>query len=122
MHSGYSYRGTPWPHVRRREKGDVELDVRPCVPADGLLSATGGAAPDAATVHTFSLQRETGAPGLPPHEFLIALLGDLLPEPRLCRVRRTALLGRDAAGHWRTPLVMAGEANRRLWLRKRVSA
>lgn len=111
-----------WPHVRRREKGDVELDVRPCVPVDGLLSATHGASPDDATVLTFSILRQTGAPGLPPHDFLTALLGDLLPEPRLCRVRRTALLGRDAAGHWRTPLVMAGEANRRLWLRKRVSA
>jgi len=70
----------------------------------------------------FALAREPGAAGLPPLEFLAAVCGPLLPEPRLCRVRRTALLGRDAAGRWRAPVDLAGEAHIRLRFRQDVYA
>ncbi len=111
-----------WPFVRRRPKGDLELDVRPAVPAGGLQASAAAEGAGGGAVLRFTLQREAGAAGLSPLDLLAALCGDLLPEPRLCRVTRTGMRGRAGAGPWLTPLEGAGEANRRLWLRKRLCA
>ena len=105
-----------WPWTRKREKGDVELDVRPLLVPGSLSFTSAEQGGDGAL--QFSLVRDASTAGLPPHEFLAALCGPLLPEPRLCRVRRTAMLGRDAAGRWRSPIDVIGEINTRRWLRR----
>ncbi len=109
-------------YLRRRPKGDLEVDVRPLLCGDRLSVSetpcpqTGGAVLD------FSLRRRTGEAGLPAYDFLAALCGDLLPEPRLARVRRTALLARRKDEGWMSPLARIRELNLRLWLRKHMSA
>ncbi len=108
-------------HLRRRPKGDVEVDVRPMVPHGGLqviASAGVGQGPELAV----SLLWRADKAGLPIHDFLSALLGDALPEPRHCRVRRTDLLMQADDGSWTSPLERVREQNQRLWLRKHLSA
>ena len=108
-----------WTVTRRRPKGDVEVDARPLL-ADRMLEVA-AAEDGAATVH-FSLRRESGLAGLSAHEFLAALLGDAAPEPLRARIRRRALLTRLGDGEWVSPIEVLGEMNRRLWLRRRLSA
>lgn len=108
-----------WPCTRQRPKGDLELDARAALAGDELAHETVGEGPGRLR---FTLQREAGAAGLSPHEFLAALGGPLLPEPRLCRVRRTGLYGETPHGRRFTPLEAIGQFNRRIWLRKRLCA
>ncbi len=111
-----------WPHRRQRPQGEVVLDVRSLVPPDGLAVLPQEPAAGAGARLRFTLRRQERQPLLPAPEFLAALCGPLLTEPRLCRVRRTGLAGRAASGRWLAPLAEVGEANRRLWLRTRVCA
>ena len=112
-----------WPWLRRRPKGDVEVDARPLICGEDSL-ALDAAAPDGADGVTlsFSLLRESGLPGLPAQEFLAALLGEALPEPAWCRIRRTGLFARRPDGCWVPPLAEVSEWNRRFWLRTRMCA
>ncbi len=109
-------------HLRRRPKGDIEIDVRPLLCGDRLvLSETAGPDRGGAVLH-FSLRRRPGEAGLSAFEFLAALCGDELPEPRLARVRRTALLARRDDGGWTSPLARIRDLNLRHWLRAHLSA
>jgi radical SAM-linked protein len=109
-----------WPWLRRRPKGDVEVDARTLVPADGLrvLDDADGDAPRL----RISLLREAGASSLPVHDLLAAVCGRELHEPRLCRVVRRVYRSRSTEGHWLTPMEEVGETSRRLWLRMRLYA
>lgn len=106
-------------HLRRRPKGDVEIDVRPLIPDGGLTLDPEAADGAVLRVHVLRLPDR---PGLPIHEFLAALFGDALPEPRFCRVRRTGLWTHTEDGDWSSPLLRIREYNQRLWLRKHLSA
>lgn len=108
-------------HLRRRPKGDVEVDLRPLID-DGGLAVEPSNAVATGPVLRIRMLRRTDRPGLPIHEFLAALFGDALPEPRYCRVTRTALLTRTDAGDWTSPLQRIRDHNSRLWLRKHLSA
>jgi len=108
--------------LRRRPKGDIEVDVRPLVCGDHLIVDDSVCPETGGSVLEFSLQRPPGEAGLPVYDFLAAVYGDLLPEPRLARVRRTALLSRRRDGGWTSPLVRIRELNLRRWLRKHLSA
>jgi radical SAM-linked protein len=113
------------PTVRRRPKGDIEVDARPLVPPGGLEVQDGFTAVargSAGTELGVLLMHDTGKPGLPVQEFLAALLGDALPEPQLSMIERTGCYGRGPAGQWRTPFEEVGESHRSFWLRKRLSA
>jgi hypothetical protein len=78
--------------------------------------------PDGGVELTFSLQRLPAQPGLPAHDFLAALCGDALPEPRHAELRRTALLMRRPDGTWASPLDGVREHNQRLWLQRHLTA
>ena len=95
-------------------KGDIEIDARPLVPAGGLgLSEdTTGEGP---VLHVTLLRGEGGI-SLPVHDFLAALLGDALAEPRHCAVVRTGCYGRHEDGRWLTPVEEVGETRLRYWL------
>lgn len=110
-----------WPAVRRRPKGDVELDARRLLCDDLIEAAPAPQRSDAAALR-FSLRRDPGQSGLSAQEFLAALLGDALSEPAWCRIRRTALMTRLADSEWGFPLDAVSETNRRFWLRCRLSA
>jgi radical SAM-linked protein len=111
-----------WLHVRRRPKGDVEIDVRPLVPAGGLTVEKHDASgeDDGAWRLRVTLQRDERGANLPVHEFLSSLLGDALAEPRWSRCTRTRCSGQDPVGRWRTPLEDVAETGRRTWLRSRI--
>ncbi|MBU1676505.1 TIGR03936 family radical SAM-associated protein, partial [bacterium] len=109
-------------YLRRRPKGDIEVDVRSLVCGDRLTVEDAPCPETGGAVLNFSLQRPPGEAGLPVFDFLAAVCGGLLPEPRLARVRRTALLARRRNGGWMSPLVRILELNQRLWLRKHLSA
>jgi len=108
-------------HLRRRPKGDVEVDLRPLIDEGGLALEPSDAAASGPVLRIRML-RWTDRPGLPIHEFLAALFGDALPEPRYCGVRRTALLTRTDDGAWTSPLQRIRDHNSRLWLRKQLYA
>ena len=79
-----------WLSLRRRPKGDAEIDARGLVPAGGLVWETG----------CRRVCRRCGSAwcagegaGLPVHDFLGALFGAALPEPRFCSVTRTGMSG-----------------------------
>lgn len=109
-------------HLRRRPKGDVEIDLRPLIDDDDGLAVAFSDAGASGPVLRIRMRRLPDQPGLPIHEFLAALFGDALPEPRYCRVRRTALLTRTDDGAWSSPLQRIRDHNSRLWLRKHLSA
>jgi len=114
-----------WPALRRRPKGDIEVDARPLVLPGGLAVREQDSAVDrtAAGVElVVQLAHDGEKPGLPVLEFLAALLGEALPEPRLSVIERTGCHGRGPGGNWRTPFEEVGESNRSFWLRKRLSA
>ncbi|MBD3220255.1 DUF2344 domain-containing protein [bacterium] len=104
-----------WPYTRHRPgKDDVEIDARALVAEDGVrvLDPEG---PDQTVRLDLSLLRPEGA-GLSVHEFLAALFGAALPEPRWCAVARTRILGRDDAGRWLSPLDEVAAVRRRVWM------
>jgi hypothetical protein len=110
-----------WPWTRRRPgKPDLELDARKLVPAEGLRweDPADGAPPPA--LH-LSLVRDAEGAGLPVHDFLAALFGATLPEPRWCSVTRTGILGRDAAGRWLSPYEEIERLRRRVWFQAHIN-
>ncbi len=112
---------TAWPFLRKRPKGDIQIDVRKLVPAGGLglLDET---ADGYATRLRFSLLRsETGAT-LPVHDFLTALLGDALPESGYCRTTRTGYFGRHTDGRWLSPIEEVGESSLHYWTARHLNA
>jgi radical SAM-linked protein len=115
-----------WPYLRQRPKGNIEVDARALLRADRLrvAEAAGGSHSDIEPGVTleFSLVRSAGAIGLPPHDFLVALLGPVLPEPRFCRIERLGIFGRDRQGHWLTPVDDIEQSQKLWWLKKKVYA
>jgi len=106
-----------WPWVRRRQgKPDLELDARRLVHDGGLGGAAGRDDGSPPILH-LSLVRDAEGVGLPVHEFLAALFGAALPEPRWCTVTRTGLWGRDETGRWLSPFEEILIAQQRTWLR-----
>ena len=102
-----------WPCLRHRPKGDIEIDARPLVPAGGIglmTDAAGG------TVLRLTLMRGESGVVLPVYDFLAALLGDALPEPRHCIVVREGCYGHHDDGRWLTPVEEVGETSLRFWL------
>jgi len=100
-----------WPCTRRRSgKPDKVIDARRLVPEAGLTWIDGDP-----LMLRVSLLRPDGA-GLPVHEFLSALFGADLPEPRWCAVTRLAIMGADEAGRWRSPFDEIEAMRRRSWL------
>jgi radical SAM family uncharacterized protein/radical SAM-linked protein len=102
-----------WLSLRRRPKGDAEVDARGLVPAGGLVWETG---PGELPPLRVSLVRQGEGAGLPIHDFLGALFGAALPEPRFCSVTRTGMSGCDARGRWLSPLDEVLETRRQTWL------
>ncbi len=111
-----------WPWTRRRPgKPDVVVDARTLVPDDGLrmMDAPDGSTPPA--LH-LSLVRAAEGAGLPVHEFLAALFGADLPEPRWCAVTRTSILGRDDIGRWMSPFEEIQAMRRRVWFQAHMNS
>ncbi len=108
-----------WPLLRRRPKGDAEIDARSLVPVDGLAWEAG---PGALPPLRVSLVRVGEGAGLPIHDLLGALFGAALPEPRFCSVTRTGMSGGDARGRWLSPLDEVLETRRQIWLQAHLQA
>jgi radical SAM-linked protein len=109
-----------WPCLRRRPKGDLEVDARALVPAGGLGlidDPTDGDAP----VLRFTLMRGDGGVILPVHDFLAALLGEALAEPRHSAIVRTGCFGRHPDGRWLSPVEEVGETGLRLWFARQLA-
>ncbi len=104
-----------WPFLRKRPKGDIQIDARALV-LSGECGPTHETADGFATRLCFSLTRsETGAT-LPAHDFLTALLGEALPEPGYCLITRTGYFGRHTDGRWLSPIEEVGESSQRYWM------
>ena len=111
-----------WPWTRRRPgKPDVNVDARRLVPPEGLRWTTPPEGAEPGVLH-LSLVREAGGAGLPVHEFLAALFGASLPEPRWCAVTRTGMLGCDETGRWLSPFAEIEAAQRRTWLQAHMNS
>jgi radical SAM-linked protein len=110
---------TTWPWTRSRPgKNDVDVDARGLVADDGVrLDEPSEAEP---VTLRLSLLRPDGA-GLSVHEFLSALFGADLPEPRWCAIVRTEILGRDEAGRWVTPFEQVATRRRSAWMQARLN-
>ncbi|MEZ4389214.1 MAG: TIGR03936 family radical SAM-associated protein [Candidatus Krumholzibacteriia bacterium] len=107
---------TTWPWNRQRQgKPDKVVDARRLVPEDGLAWL----ADDPLTLRV-SLLRLEGA-GLPVHDFLAALFGADLPEPRWCAVSRLAITGPDEAGRWLSPFAEIEAMRQRVWMQARLN-
>jgi len=104
-----------WPCLRRRPKGDIELDARALVPTGGLGLLPDPTEDGGAVLQLTLLRSETGAI-LPVNEFLTALLGEALPDARTCAVTRTGYYGRHTDGRWLSPFEEVGESSLRWWL------
>jgi radical SAM-linked protein len=104
-----------WLYVRKRPKGDVELDARKLVSACEFGPLNESEAGEAFALR-FSLLREGGGASLPVHDFLTALLGDALPEPGHCAITRTGYFGRHPDGRWLSPIEEVGESSLRFWM------
>ncbi|HPF71236.1 MAG TPA: TIGR03936 family radical SAM-associated protein, partial [Candidatus Krumholzibacteria bacterium] len=104
-----------WPCVRRRAKGDLEIDARVLVPTGGLALEPDPAG-DGAPVLRVTLLRGDGGVILPVHDFLAALLGEALAEPRFSAITRTGIHGRQQDGRWLSPVEEVGESGLRTWL------
>jgi len=100
-----------WPWTRQRPgKPDKIIDARTLIPEGGLSWDDG----EPLTLQ-LALLRGEGA-GLPVHDFLAALFGAGLPEPRWCAVTRTRILGRDKTGRWLSPYEEIATRRRHVWL------
>lgn len=105
-------------YIRRRPKGDLEIDVRSLIREISLdikQDASKG------VLFTYSQRRSNTSAGIPPHDFISALMGDFVPEPRQSVIRRTALLKELSDGEFESPLLRVREINQRNWLRKKFS-
>jgi len=109
------------PFLRKRPKGDIQIDARALVLADeiGLETET---ADGYATRLRFSLTRSRTGATLPAHDFLTALLAEALPEPGHCRITRTGYYGRHTDGRWLSPIEEVGESSLRYWMEKHLSS
>ncbi len=103
--------------VKHRPKGDLQIDARRLVPEGGLalLDESGT---DGGCVMKFTLLRSESGASLSVHDFLTALLGDALPEPRHCVIIRTGYYGRHSDGRWIAPIEEVGETSHRFWLNR----
>jgi len=104
-----------WLYIRKRPKGDVELDARKLVSTSDFGLHTTTEAGDGPTLR-FSLLRSDSGASLPVIDFLAALLGDALPEPGHCAITRTGYFGRHADGRWLSPIEEVGESSLRYWM------
>jgi radical SAM family uncharacterized protein/radical SAM-linked protein len=119
--TGFLAAGT-WPWTRHRPgKPDVNVDARRLVRPEGLRWTTRPEGSEPGVLH-LSLVREAGGAGLPVHEFLAALFGASLPEPRWCAVTRTGMLGCDEMGRWLSPFAEIESAHRRTWLQAHMNS
>jgi hypothetical protein len=104
-----------WLYVRKRPKGDIELDARKLVSVCEMEASNITAAGDGPTLR-FSLNRIEMGASLPVHDFLTALLGDALPEPGHCAITRTGYYGRHSDGRWLSPIEEVGESSLHYWM------
>ena len=104
-----------WLYVRKRPKGDIELDARKLVSACDFGPFTPIEAGEGPVLRFSLLRSDTGA-SLPVHDFLTALLGDALPEPGHCAITRTGYSGRHSDGRWLSPIEEVGESSLRYWM------
>jgi hypothetical protein len=104
-----------WPCIRRRPKGDIEIDARTLVTAGGIGLINETEAGMGTGLRLSLLRSETRAM-LPVHDFLTALLGEALPEPGYCSITRTGCYGRHTDGRWLSPIEEVGEASLRYWM------
>ncbi|MBU8870832.1 MAG: TIGR03936 family radical SAM-associated protein [Gemmatimonadales bacterium] len=104
-----------WICMRKRPKGDIELDARALVPFGGLVLEDEFAGDDGCILRINLLRSKNGG-SLPVHDFLTALLGEVLAEPRYCVITRLGYSGQSTDGRWITPLEEVGEISRQFWL------
>ncbi len=104
-----------WLYVRKRPKGDIELDARKLVFASDFGPVTTPEAGEGPAMRFSLLRSDTGA-SLPVHDFLTALLGDALPEPGHCAITRAGYFGRHSDGRWLSPIEEVGESSLRYWM------
>lgn len=107
--------------VRKRPKGDLEIDARALVP-DGGLGLARADGHDTVLELRISLLRSDSGAGLPVHEFLACLFGQALPDPGLCAVTRTGYAGHHRDGRWLSPIEEVGETGLRFWMERRFNA
>lgn len=113
--------GASCPVLRKRPKGDIEIDARALVP-DGGLGLARADGHDTAVELRLSLVRSESGAGLPVHEFLACLFGQALPDPGLSVVTRTGYAGRHRDGRWLSPLEEVGETGLRFWMERHFNA
>jgi radical SAM-linked protein len=106
--------------VKHRPKGDLQIDARGLVP-DGGLALLDESGADGGCVMKFTLLRSANGASLSVHDFLTALFGDALPEPRHCAITRTGYFGRHTDGRWITPREEVGETSHRFWLHRHLT-
>ncbi len=109
-----------WPCVRRRAKGDIEIDARALVPTGGLGLTEDPAGVDGPVLRV-TILRGDGGVILPVHDFLAALLGEALAEPRYSAIVRTGIHGRHSDGRWLSPVEEVGETGLRTWLARQLA-
>jgi uncharacterized protein DUF2344 len=110
-----------WMTLRKRPKGDIEIDARALVATDGLVLEKELAGEDGVVLRIALLRNKNGG-SLPVYDFLTALLGEALAEPRYCAITRTGYYGRSNDGCWITPLEEVGEISRQFWLSRHMIA
>lgn len=110
-----------WLCLRRRLKGDIELDARALVETGGIGLLNDFADGYGSRLMISLMRSEKGAV-LPVHDFLTALLGEALPEPGYCAITRTGYFGRCGDGDWLSPIEEVGESSLRYWLRRHMFA
>jgi radical SAM-linked protein len=103
-------------YIRRRPKGDVEIDIRSLI-REIKLNTEQDIAKGVSFI--YSQRRSNTSAGIPPHDFISALMGDLVSEPRQAVIRRTALLKELPDGEFESPLLRVREINQRNWLREK---
>ncbi len=104
-----------WLTIRKRPKGDIEIDARMLVLTCEYGPPTESEAGEGPVLR-LSLLRTGGAASLPVHDFLTALLGTALPEPGHCAITRTGYFGRHTDGRWLSPIEEVGESSLRFWM------
>ena len=109
-----------WVCLRKRPKGDIEIDARALVPPGGLVLEDEFAGGDGCVLRLVLMRRESGG-SLPVHDFMAALLGEVLAEPRYCVITRQGYYGRSTEGRWLTPLEEVGEISRQFWLNRHMA-